>query len=106
MAADEPLRHPDDDPAATAADVRALAIEAHAVLTRAAGDELGNHREAIDAVLRRIAELQGRLGEGRLHHLRLWLDNLQRQALIVRGMVEIRRRVEHLEAGQDDPAGT
>jgi hypothetical protein len=106
MAAVEPLRDPDDDPAATAAAVRALAAEAHAVLTRAAADEPGIHREAIGEVLRRIAELQGRLGEGRLHHLRLWLDGLQRQALVVQGMVEIRRRVEDIEARQDDPGRT
>jgi hypothetical protein len=104
MAADKPLR--DDDPAATAAAVRALAIEAHAVLTRAAADEPGLPRDALDALLRRISELQARLGQERMHHLRLWLDGLQRQVLVVQGMVDLRRRVEDLEARQDDPDGT
>ena len=110
MAADEPLDP--DDPAVIAAAVRTLAAEGHTVLTRAAAGGPGNHREAIDALLRRIADLQARLGEGRLHHLRMWLDGLQRQALlmqqqvlIVQDLGELRGRVERLEGKNGAPQG-
>jgi hypothetical protein len=110
MAADEPLDP--DDPAVIAAAVRILAAEGHAVLTRAAAGGPGNHREAIDELLRRIGALQARLGEGRLHHLRLWLDGLQRQAMvlqqqaiIVQDLGELRGRVERLEGQDGAPSG-
>jgi hypothetical protein len=89
-----------------AATIRGLAVEAQAVLTPPATGEAARDPEAVGALLRRIDALLDRVGEGRRVGLRLWLETLRRQALVVQGMVDLRRRVEDLEARQDDPAAT
>jgi hypothetical protein len=110
MAADE-LFH-NDAPAAIAAAVRTLASDAHSVLTRAAAGGPGDHQEAVGDLLRRIDDLRGLLGERHFSSLRLWLDNLQRQAIIVKRQAilvqelgEIRGRIERLEGRDEAPPG-
>jgi hypothetical protein len=78
-----PTDHPnrDDSPAAIAAAVRAPAADAHAVLTRAPGGGHDGQSEGVGDLRRRAGELLGRVGEGRLHGLRAWPDNLRRRAL-------------------------
>jgi hypothetical protein len=102
MAADE--THHNHGPSAIAAAVRMLAYDAHAVLTRAAAGGPGDHREAVGELLRRIDDVRGLLGERHFSSLRLWLDNLQRQAIIVQRQAlilqelsELRGRIERLE---------
>src|SRR4051812_39940718 len=92
----------DDDPIAIASAVRALACDAHLVLTRAASGAPGAHREPLTQLMHRLDELQRLLGRAwpddhRHQVLRRWLENLQRQALIVQQMEELRQRVERLE---------
>jgi DNA mismatch repair ATPase MutS len=92
----------DDDPKAIAATVRTLATDAHLVLTRVAAGACDDHREKLAQLMRRIDDLQrllgqARPGERRLHSLRRWLENLQRQTLIVQQMENLRQRVEWLE---------
>lgn len=110
MFADEPLHV--DGPAAIASSVRTLASDAHAVLTRAAGGAPGDRQEDVGGLLRRIDDLRGLLGDRQFSSLRLWLDNLQRQAIIVRRqalivqeMSELRRRIERLEGQDQAPRG-
>jgi hypothetical protein len=97
MAVDDSPR--DDAPAAIAAALRVLATDAHAVLTRAAAGGPGGHHEAVGELLRRIGDLQRSLDHDRMNGLRNWLDNLQRQALVVQELGELRRSVERLEGG-------
>jgi hypothetical protein len=108
MAADEPLHS--DGPAAIAAAVRALASDAHAVLTRAVADGPGDYQEGVPDLLLRIDDLRGLLGDRHFSSLRLWLDNIQRQAIIVQRQAiivqelgELRRRIERLEGRDKAP---
>jgi hypothetical protein len=101
----------DDDPLAIAAAVRTLATDAHLVLTQAATGVPDDHHERLALLMRRIDDLQRLLnqavpGERRLHSLRRWLENLQRQTLIVQQMEDLRLRVERLEerTGHEDTA--
>lgn len=99
-----------EDPAVIGAAVRRLATDSHLILTGAAAGGPDDHREALDDLLRRIEDLQqllgrNRPGENRLHSVRIWLDNLQRQALIVRQMADLRARVERLEHKAPEDAG-
>jgi hypothetical protein len=111
MAADDSPA--EDRPAAIAAGVRRLALDAHTVLSRATTGEFDDDRAAVAELLHRIDGLRHLLGEGHFSSLRLWLDNLQRQALFVRALTEfrvrvlqeladLRGRVERLEGRQDD----
>src|SRR5215211_5669105 len=98
----------DADPAAIAAAVRTLATDAHQVLTRAAAGGPDDHRAALADLLRRIDHLQHLLGEtrpgeSRMHSLRIWLDNLEHQALMLRQIEDLRQRVERLEERRDVP---
>jgi hypothetical protein len=92
----------DDDPIAIATAVRTLAADAHLVLTQAAAGAPDDHREQLAQLMRRIDDFQQLLGlagsgERRLQSLRRWLENLQRQTLIVQQMEDLRQRVERLE---------
>jgi hypothetical protein len=84
----------DDDPAAIVPHVRALAVEAHAVLTRdAAGGT--DRRPVVPSDLRRRIEGfrrvldEGRPCSGRLQDVRRWLDGLRRHAVVLRALGEI-----------------
>jgi hypothetical protein len=84
----------DDDPPAIAADVRALAVEAHAVLTRDAASGTDRRPEVPIDLRRRIEGFrrvleEGRPCSGRLRDVRLWLDGLRRHALVLRDLGEI-----------------
>ena len=106
MSRDGPDR--EEDPAAIAAAVRGLATDAHLILTRAAAGGPDDHRAALRDLLRRIDHLQHLLagtrpGENRMHSVRIWLDNLERQTLILQQIEDLRQRVARLEEGRDAP---
>ena len=92
-----PGNAPELDPSELAAAVRALAADAHRVLSRIAGSPSEDDSEPLRALLDRIAELRRLPDEARWMELRLWLDSLQRQVLIVKSLGELGRRVERLE---------
>jgi hypothetical protein len=81
----------DDDPAA---DVRALAVAAHAVLTRDAAGGTDRHPVLPIDLLRRIEGFrrvldEGRPCSGRLRDVRRWLDGLRQHAVVLRDLGEI-----------------
>ncbi len=84
----------DDDPAAIAPGVRALAVEAHSVLTRdAAGGTDRRPGDPIDLLcriegFRRVLD-EGRPCSGRLRDVRRWLDGLRQHAVVLRDLGEI-----------------
>ena len=79
----------DDDPAAIALAVRALAADLDRELIRIAAGGSGRHDDALPALYRRAGDLLDRVGQCRLQDLRWWLLSLQRRLVALRWVSDV-----------------